>query len=51
MVKGSNKRICKWVSRVDMTADYFNHDINLNDLYDALSKNEITVRDHQDRNG
>ena len=37
------------ISRVDMTADYFNYDIDLNELYDALSKDKITVRDHQDR--
>lgn len=30
-----------------MTADYFNYDFSLNDLYEALSNESVIVKDYQ----
>ena len=35
------------LSRIDMTADYFNYDFSLNDLYEALSNESVIVKDYQ----
>lgn len=38
------------LTRVDMTADYFNYDLNLTDLYSRLKDNSVTVVNDLDRN-
>lgn len=37
------------LSRIDMTADYFNYDINLSELYDGLRDDAIIVQDDRGR--